>query len=196
MDKIRHISWADVSEDESFDTEVSSPAADSNKQILIDSIMSSTFSSFQFKLENLPYTINKSSEILLFFDMSEEETSVRLQYKGQKFSGNASVTVFNKNAALKIANKYGASLDCRPILILYKPQNSNQWLPQKKKLESLNTFPGSKCDNRQNGFCFNQRPKSFAVFNTPQQYIKQDPAVIKMVKAKRSNTGFCKLLFE
>jgi hypothetical protein len=197
MDKIRHISWAELSEDESSDTEVESPLIDPQKQILIDSLKSSTFSSFQFKLENLPYTINKSSDILLFFDMPEEEASIRLQYKGQKFSGVASVSVFNKNAALKIAYKYGTSLNGRPILIFYKPFNSDKWIPQKKNLKKVDSF---STDLEDSPFSYNagQRIKSFTSFSslTPEQVAKRDPAILKVVRNKRSKTGICHFLFK
>jgi len=61
MDKLKKLCWAEFSEDESSDTEVETPVLDPFKQQLIDSIVSSNSHVFQFKLENLPYSLTSPS---------------------------------------------------------------------------------------------------------------------------------------
>ena len=105
-----------------------------NKKFLIDSISISQQSLFHLKIENLPYTIVRNQEIYSFFNISDIEATIRMQYKGKKFIGFALAVAKSVDAATKIAMKYGTNLNGRPILVYYKPNESAQWIPQKRSI--------------------------------------------------------------
>ena len=137
MEKPEISCWADFSDDETSDTEELTPSMEPNKKMLIDSISVSQQSIFHMKIENLPYNIIRNEEIYCFFNISDTEATIRMQYKGKKFIGFALAIAKSVEAATKIAMKYGTNLNGRPILVYYKPNESAQWIPQKRSL--LNT---------------------------------------------------------
>ncbi|OMJ95769.1 hypothetical protein SteCoe_848 [Stentor coeruleus] len=135
MEKPKPLCWADFSEDETSDTEELTPLCDPNKKLLLDTINSSSQPLYNFKIENLPYTITTNEEILSFLDLCENEATIRMQYKGKKFTGFALLVAKTKDIALAIAMKFGSNYNGRPVLIYYKPNENSQWIPQKKMLE-------------------------------------------------------------
>lgn len=135
MEKPKPLCWADFSDDETSDTEELTPLSDPNKKLLLDTINSSSQALYHFKIENLPYTITTNEEIQVFLDLSENEATIRMQYKGKKFSGFALAVAKSQNVASAIAMKYGSNYNGRPVLIYYKPNENSQWIPQKKLLE-------------------------------------------------------------
>ena len=134
MDKSAISCWADFSEDETSDTEELTPSMEPNKKMLIDSISVSQQSIFHMKIENLPYNIVRNEEIYYFLNLSDNEATIRMQYKGKKFIGFALAIAKSAEAATKIAMKYGTNLNGRPILVYYKPNESSPWIPQKRSL--------------------------------------------------------------
>jgi hypothetical protein len=135
MEKPKPLCWADFSDDETSDTEELTPLFDPNKKLLLDTINSSSQALYNFKIENLPYTITKNEEIQAFLELSENEATIRMQYKGKKFCGFALVVAKSQDVASSIAMKYGSNYNGRPVLIYYKPNENAQWIPQKKMLE-------------------------------------------------------------
>lgn len=136
MEKPKPLCWADFSEDETSDTEDLTPLVDPNKKALLDSINSSSQNLFHFKIENLPYSISSNEQIQDFLGLSENEATIRMQYKGKKFNGFALAVAKSKDVASYIAMKYGSNFNGRPILIYYKPNEHSQWIPQKKIIAS------------------------------------------------------------
>lgn len=138
MDKTKYQSWADFSEDESSETEEVLPPLDPIQLQIIESINSSKQSIYQFKIENLPYKLTGPEQVFNFLQLSENEASIRLQFKGKKFSGFALVSTEFREVALKIAFKYGHCFEARPVLIYYKSEESLVWIPQKHQIPNSN----------------------------------------------------------
>ena len=84
-----------------LDTEELSPSMEPNKKLLIDSISISQQSLFHLKIENLPYNIVRNQEIYSFFNISDIEATIRMQYKGKKFIGFALAVAKSVDAATK-----------------------------------------------------------------------------------------------
>lgn len=197
MDKLKKLCWADSSEDSSSDTEVGTPLLDPYKQQILDSIVSSNSHIFEFKLENLPYSLISPSELYIVLNLQENEAEIRLQFKGQKFSGSAIVSVDNINTAVKVANKYNTVFYGRPISMFYKPEGSLQWVPQKKKNRKQVSALVSSTPLARFSMS-NAKSKSFSKSSafTPKQIRQNDPAIVSVVGSKGNKTHFRRFLFE
>lgn len=198
MDNLKKLCWADSSEDSSSDTEEGTPLQDPDKQELLDSIISSTSSTFHFKLENLPYNLSSPADLSIFLDLNENEAEIRLQSKGKKFSGSATVLIENKNIALRLVNKNNAVFRGRPILVSCKLQESLQWIPQRVK-KSRTSVLSQTCVSKTNMKfpLSNMKSKSLCSVSafTPKQIKQNDPAIVSVV-ASQKNSHFRRIVFE
>jgi hypothetical protein len=125
MEKVKLPSWADFSEDETSDTEELTPSLHPNKKLLLDSIKASSLNIFHLKVENLPYSIVHNEEIYNFLNVSENEVTIRMQYKGKKFIGYALAITKLSDIAIRICMKYGTNFNGRSILIYYRPNENS-----------------------------------------------------------------------
>lgn len=198
MDNLKKLCWADSSEDSSSDTEEGTPLPDPNTQELLDSILSSSSRTFYFKLENLPYTLSSPADLSKFLDLKENEAEVRLQYKGQKFSGSATVLIDNKNTALRLVNKNNAVFRGRPVLMLCKLEESEQWIPHRIR-KSRTSVLSQTCVSKMNVGVNpkNMKSKSFSTVSafTPKQIRQNDPAIVGMVVGQK-HSAFRRIWFE
>lgn len=190
MDKTKYQSWADFSEDESSETEEVLPPLDPNQLQIIDSINSSKLSSFQFKIENLPYKLTGPEQVFNFLQLTEHEASIRLQYKGKKFCGFALISTEFREVALKIAFKYGHCFEARPVLIYYKNEESSVWIPQKHQIPNSNlsqtaSFDRSfDCEKPEKDEELEKKPGAKKSFARKVEIWEQDPAILNAVPGK------------
>jgi hypothetical protein len=182
MDKTHYKSWADFSEDESSDTEEALPPLDPNQKQIIDSINNSKDPSFQFKIENLPYRLSGPEEVHSFLQLSESEVSIRLQYKGKKFTGFALVSTDKKEVAIKVAFKYGHCFEARPVLIFYKSSESAVWIPQKSQIPNNNL--SQTVDRGFEEVKLEKEKKRTDGRGKGKGCIKQDPAILTAVPVR------------
>ena len=189
MDKTKYQSWADFSEDESSETEEVLPPLDPNQLQIIDSINSSKLSSFQFKIENLPYKLAGPEPVFDFLQLGENEASIRLQYKGKKFCGFALITTEHREVALKIAFKYGHCFEARPVLIYYKHEESSVWIPQKHQIPNSNLSQTASFDKsfdceKQEREEQEKKPAGKKPAAKKLEIWEQDPAILNVVAEK------------
>lgn len=187
MEKFKHQSWADFSDEDSSATEEEVPQIDPNKKSMLEKLNSSNLPEFTFKIENLPYTLTGPEDLYCLLDLKPKDVIIKLQYKGKKFSGYAIVEARDKATALIVASKYGAGFNGRSLLVYFKDEDGC-WVPNKKVLKDSDLNSTRLVNQKvftKTSVAQEKVKNKVNKWISPKEIMKNDPAVIKIeVKVK------------